>query len=108
MALTVRPQSDHVQRGIDPDVVAFQRFFGMLVINPAVEIVAADRLSGYVNLWVRLTDDNEAHEYAVYDALRSYHASDGVQTPIDLHLVFADEPETAFPSQLQILFRRPR
>src|SRR5215213_1536123 len=93
---------------LDPEVIAFQQFFGSLAANPSVRHIGIDALGGYVDLWVRLDDDDEANESAIYAALSAYHASQGVETPIDLHVVFADEAEAAFPSGIQLLFSHPR
>jgi hypothetical protein len=96
------------QRRVDPELAAFQQFLGTLAANPSVLIVASDPVGGYVDLWVRLADDDDDNETAIYAALSTYHASEGVETPIDLHVVFADEDEAAFPADIQPLYRRPR
>src|SRR4051794_40904320 len=96
------------QPRIDPEVVAFQQFFGSLAANPSVRRIGVDPVGGYVDLWVRLGDDDEDNERSIYAALSAYHASEDVETPIDLHVVFADEDEAAFPSGIQLLFSRPR
>ena len=70
-------------------------------------MVASGSLDGYIELWVSLDDDDEAHEMALYDALAAYHATDEVATPIDLHVVLSHEPDSAFPSGLSVLYRRP-
>jgi len=91
----------------DPEEAAFFQLFGTVAANPAVIAVASDLLGGYIDLWVHLGDDNEAHEMALYDALAAYHATDGVATPVDLHVVLAKEPDSAFPSTLRVMYRRP-
>jgi hypothetical protein len=96
------------RRGFDPELVAFQQFFGTLAANPSVQLIGVDELGGYLDLWVRLGDDDQANESAIYAALSAYHASEGVETPIDVHVVFADEAESAFPAGIQILYRRQR
>ena len=90
----------------DPDEAAFYQLFGAIAANPGVVTVAFDPLGGYIDLWVRLGDDDEAHEMALYDALAAYHATDGVATPIDLHVILPDEPDSAFPSSLAVMYRR--
>ena len=107
MAITPLRRANEPRRGFDPEFAAFQQFFGTLVGNPSVQIIAVDDLGGHVDLWVRLGDD-DANETAIYTALSAYHASEGVATPIDLHVIFADEDEAAFPSGLQPLYRRPQ
>jgi hypothetical protein len=108
MATPMPRRPSEPQRRVDPELAAFQQFLGTLAANPSVQLVATDPVGGHVNLWVRLADDNEDNETAMYAALSAYHASDGVETPIDLHVIFADEDEAAFPSGIQPLFRRPR
>jgi hypothetical protein len=108
MAAPLLRRATESQRGIDPEVVAFQQFFGTLAANPSVRLIGIDSLAGYADLWVRLGDDDDANETAIYTALSAYHATPDVETPIDLHVVFADEADTAFPADIQLLFRRPR
>jgi hypothetical protein len=43
---------------------------------------------------------------ALYDALAAYHASLGVTTLVDLHLILASERDEAFPASLTVLYRR--
>ena len=90
----------------DPEEAAFAQLFGTLAASPSVERIAVNELGGYVDLWARLDDDDEAGEMALYDALTAYHASPGVSTPVDLHLVLASEPDDAFPASLTVLYRR--
>lgn len=90
----------------DPEEAAFLQFFGTLAANPSVRLISQDPLGGAIDFWVRLGDDDEAHEMAIYDALAAYHASDDVTTPVDLHLVLASEPDDAFPSNLHPMYRR--
>jgi hypothetical protein len=90
----------------DPENAAFSQLFGTLAASPSVERIAVNTLCGHVDLWARLQDDDEANEMALYDALAAYHASPGVVTLIDLHLILADEPDTAFPAGLTLLYRR--
>jgi hypothetical protein len=108
MAAPLLRRATESQRGIDPEVIAFQQFFGTLAANPSVLLIGIDSLAGYADLWVRLGDNDESYENAIYAALSAYHATPDVETPIDLHVVFADEAETTFPASIQLLFRRPR
>lgn len=91
----------------DPEEAAFFQLFGVIAANPAVDTIASDFVGGSIDLWVRLGDDDEVHEMALYDALAAYHATDGVTTPVDLHVVLAHEPDSAFPSSLRVMYRRP-
>jgi len=90
----------------DPEDAAFSQLFGTLAANPSVQCIAVDRIEGSVDLWARLGDDDEANEMALYDALAAYHATPGVATLVDLHLVLASEPDGAFPASLVVLYRR--
>ena len=44
---------------------------------------------------------------ALYDAVAAYHATERVTTPVDLHVVLANEPDSAFPSSVPLMYRRP-
>jgi hypothetical protein len=70
-------------------------------------MVGVDPKGGYLDLWIRLNADRDDHEDALYTAVSTYHASPGVATPVDIHVVFADEPPEAFPASIQVLYRRP-
>lgn len=105
--MAVAPRRPHgLLSAPDPEEAAFSQFFGTLAANPAVQIIAMDPLGGYMDLWVRLDDDDEAREMAVYDAVDAYHATEGVTTPIDLHVVLASEPDSAFRASLRPMYRR--
>src|SRR5581483_6065464 len=97
---TARRQPVGLLDASGPEAAAFSQLFGTLAANPAVERIALDDLGGYIDLWARLDDADEAREMALYDALAAYHNAAGVTTPIELHLVLADEPEDAFPANL--------
>ena len=103
-----RQQPTGILNTDDPEIAAFTQLFGTMAANPAVERIAIDHLGRYIDLWARLTDDDESHEMALYDALDEYHVSDGVTTPVDLHLILAFEPDDAFPSKLPVMYRRCR
>jgi hypothetical protein len=105
MAIASRP-TPSPRGALDPEDAAFAQFFGTLAASPSVERVAVHGLGGAVDLWVRLRDDDEANEMALYDALATYHATSGVTTLVDLHLVLASEPDSAFPAGLTVLYRR--
>ena len=103
-----RQQSIGILNTEDAETAAFTQLFGTLAANPAVERIAIDHLGGYIDLWVRLTHDDDAYsnEFALYDALDAYLRSEGVTTPVDIHLIPPSEPEDAFPSSFPLLYRR--
>jgi hypothetical protein len=90
----------------DPEDAAFSQLFGTLAANPSVQCIAINRGGESLDLWARLGDDDEANEMALYDALAAYHASPGVTTLVDLHLLLASERDEAFPASLTVLYRR--
>jgi hypothetical protein len=108
MAAPLLRRATEPQRGIDPEVVAFQQFFGTLAANPSVRLIGIDTVAGYADLWVRLGDDDEGNGNAIYTALSGYHTTPSVETPIDLHVISADEADTALPADIQLLFHRPQ
>lgn len=62
---------------------------------------------GQVHHWVRLNDDDEDGQNAIYDALRRFQAAEGVAVgTTELHVVFADEDPLAFPPEADVLFVR--
>ncbi|HZO32876.1 MAG TPA: hypothetical protein VFH48_43595 [Chloroflexota bacterium] len=105
MALGLRRPAER-PTALDPEEVAFSQLFGTLAANPSVQIIAVDDLNRYIDLWIRMGDDDEANEMAVYDAISEYHNSEGVTTPIDEHLLLAHEPDSYFPKNLPVMFRR--
>ena len=90
----------------DPEDAAFSQLFGTLAASPSVQCIAVNRVGESVDLWARLGDDDEANEMALYDALAAYHATPGVTTLVDLHLVLGSERDDAFPASLTVLYRR--
>ena len=101
-----RQQPIGILNAEDPEMAAFSQLFGTLAANPAVERIAIDHLGSDIDLWARLTDDDESYEMVLYDALTAYHVSDGVSTPVDLHLILAHEPDDVFPSKMHLMYRR--
>jgi hypothetical protein len=90
-----------------PDVRAFLRFFGTLCSIPTVERIGYVFEGGQVHHWVRLNDDDEDGQNAIYDALRRFQAAEGVAVgTTELHVVFADEDPLAFPPEADVLFVR--
>lgn len=105
MALGMRRPAER-QIVPDPEETAFSQLFGTLAANPSVQIIAVDDLNRYIDLWIRMGDDDEANEFAIYRAVSEYHASEGVTTPVDVHLLLAHEPDRFFPDNLPVMFRR--
>jgi hypothetical protein len=105
MVLGVRRPAES-QSTLHPEEVAFSQLFGTLAANPSVQKIAVDDLNRYIDLWIRMSDDDEANEMAIYMALDDYHSTDGVTTPVDVHLLLAQEPDRFFPKNLPVLYRR--
>lgn len=105
MALGLRRPAER-QIAADPEEAAFSQLFGTIAANPSVQIIAVDDLNRYIDLWVRMGDDDEANEMAIYKAISEYHATEGVTTPIDVHLLLGHEPDRFFPNDLPVMFRR--
>ena len=106
MVVTETPYRSLIQDQL-PDVRAFLRFFGTLCSIPTVERIGWVFEGGQVHHWVQLNDDDDERQNAIYDALRRFQAAQGV-TPgtTELHVVFADEDGSAFPSEADVLFIR--
>lgn len=105
MALGLRRPAER-QIAPDPEEAAFSQLFGTLAANPSVQIIAVDDLNRYIEMWIRMGDDDQANEFAISDAVDAYHASEGVSRPIDLHLLLSHEPDSFFPSNLPVMYRR--
>jgi hypothetical protein len=90
----------------DPEEVAFSQLFGTIAANPSVQIIAVDDLNRYIDLWIRMDDDDQANEMAIYDAIGECHNSEDVTTPVDVHLLLAHEPNRFFPTNLPVMYRR--
>lgn len=84
----------------------FMQFFGELCSSPIVKIVGiSDEEIEGLHVWVRLDVDDEAQEERIYRSLQNYRASErGV--PVDLHVVLAQQPDTVFPDDAHVLYRR--
>lgn len=90
-----------------PDVRAFLRFFGTLCSIATVERIGYVFEGGQVHHWVQLNDDEEDGQNAIYDALRRFQATEGIAVgTTELHVIFADEDASAFPSEADVLFVR--
>ena len=94
------------QSDLHPEEVAFSQLFGTIAANPSVQIIAVDDLNRYIDLWIRMGDDDQANEMAISDALDTYHNTEGVMTPVDVHLLLSHEPDRFFPKNLPVMFRR--
>ena len=105
MALGLRRPAER-QIAPDPEEAAFSQLFGSLAANPSVQIIAVDDLNRYIDLWVRMSDDDDANEMAIYEAISGYHAAEGVITPVDVHVLLGHEPDRFFPKNLPVLYRR--
>ena len=86
---------------------AFLRFFGILCSITSVQRIDSLLEGGTLHLWLRLNDDNDAGQDAVYEALRRYQSAKGVLIgETELHVIFADEDASAFPVNSETLFVR--
>lgn len=90
-----------------PEIADFLRLFGTICSIPTVARVGMLMEAAILHLWVRLSDDDEHGQDVIYDALRRYRASDSEgKTHVELHVVFADEDESAYPSDATVYFAR--
>jgi hypothetical protein len=96
------------KQGPSPVANAFLRFYGVVCSIPSVQRVGLDIENLIWNVWVRLDNGNEADEDAVYTALQRYRAGAATEerVDIDLHVIFPDEPESAWPSSIKPIFVR--
>ena len=90
-----------------PEVRAFLRFFGTLCSIPTVDRIGRVVEGALIHHWVKLNDDDEAAQDAIYDALRRFLADESTRTgTAELHIVFADEDLSAFPPEADVIFIR--
>lgn len=90
-----------------PSTRNFLRFFGTLCSIPSVVRVACELEGAIIRHWVQLGDDDEAGQDAIYDALRRFQAAEGtVPGTSEVHIIFADEDESAIPATAEVLFVR--
>lgn len=90
-----------------PGARAFLRFFGTLCSIPTVQRIGCVIEGAAIHHWVQLNDDDEAGQDLIYDALRRFQTAEGTWLGgAELHVIFAGEPESAFPSDADILFQR--
>lgn len=88
-----------------PELATFLQFFGTVCSIAAVSMVGLGMQGAAIDVWVRLSADDEPGQDAVYGALQTLRAG-GDGTLIDLHVIFADEDETAWPSAVRVVFTR--
>jgi hypothetical protein len=88
-----------------PELAAFLQFFGTVCSVAAVSMVGLGTQGAALDVWVRLTGDDDASQDAVYGALQKFRAG-GDGTLIDLHVVFPDEDEAAWPAAVRLVYSR--
>ena len=84
---------------------ALLRFYGAVCTIPSVRRIGVFPTSPILDFWVQLGEDNEDDERRIYLAL---HELDALRLgpSVDLHVVFAGEPEHAFPRDAAVVFER--
>ncbi len=90
---------------MEPGHAEFLRLFGAICAVGAVGRVALGVDGAELVLWIRLTEDDIQSEHRVYEAEGEYLAAQA-SPPVELHVIFADEDESAFPSDLPVIFDR--
>lgn len=88
-----------------PEYAAFLQFFGTMCSIPAVSRVGLGAEGAAIDVWVRLTSDDDQSQDALYAALQKFRA-DGDGTLIDLHVIFPDEDDAAWPCTARVIFTR--
>lgn len=88
-----------------PEFAAFLQFFGTACSIPAVAMIGLSAEGVAIDVWVRLTNDDDPSQDALYTALQKFRA-DGEGTLIDLHVIFPDEDATAWPRTARVIFTR--
>jgi hypothetical protein len=88
-----------------PELTVFLQFFGTVCSVPAVALVGLGTQGSALDVWVRLTSADDASQDAVYDALQKFRAA-GDGTLIDLHVIFPDEDESAWPGAVRVVYTR--
>jgi hypothetical protein len=91
--------------GAPPELDAFLQFFGEVCAVPSVSRVGIGPQGVAFDFWVRLSQNDDSDEDDVYLALQRYRAGDG-SMPIDLHVIFPDESDAAWPSSVKTIFTR--
>lgn len=106
MVLAEAPRRSLLQ-DCPPEVREYLRFFGSVCSVPTVVRVGTVTEGAVLHFWVQLSDDDERGQHVIYDALRRYRAGPSdKKIPLDLHVVFADEDDSAFPREAEIDFAR--
>jgi hypothetical protein len=88
-----------------PELAAFLQLFGTMCSIPAVATVGLGTQGAAIDIWVRLTSDDDESQDALYSALQKFRAG-GDGPLVDLHVIFPDEDETAWPSTARVVFTR--
>jgi hypothetical protein len=91
--------------GAPPELDAFLQLFGEICAVPSVSRVGVGRQGLAFDFWVRLGRDEASDEDSIYLALQRYRAS-GDDMPIDLHVIFPDEADVAWPLSVKTIFTR--
>ena len=100
------PRAHPAERGGETRVpTAFTQLFGAICAVPIVRRVMVPDPHGTLDLWVQLSEDDEEQEARIYRALQEYRATQGPMA-VDLHIIFADEPDSALPSDAPVAFER--
>ncbi len=90
---------------MEPGHTGFLRLFGAICAVGAVGRVALGSDGSTLTLWVRLTEDDIPSEHRIYEAEGDYLAAKA-SPPVELRVIFADEDESAFPSEVPVIFER--
>ena len=85
---------------------AILRLFGTLCSIPSVRRIGMLASSPLLDLWVQLAGDREEDELRIYSALDELDAQ-RLGPTVDVHVVLASDPESAFPGETTVVFERP-
>ena len=88
-----------------PELTAFLQFFGSVCSIPSVSLIGLGAQGAALDIWVRLSSEDDASQDAVYDALQKFRAT-GDGALIDLHVIFPDEDESAWPNAVRVVYTR--
>lgn len=84
---------------------AFTQLFGAICAVPIVRRVVVPDPRGTLDIWVQLSTDDEEQEARIYRALQEYRATEAPMA-VDLHVIFADESDSALPANAPVAFER--
>ena len=106
MVLAEAPHSS-LKQELSPFIREFLRFYGTVCSVPSVSRFATQYEAATFNCWVKLSDDDEAAQDAIYDALRRYLTADIDRAcQVELHVLFADEDISVIPADADTFFVR--